>query len=159
MAGWGYTAVNTVTLSYMEMESGMVYGTIPPNASDIAQGMIIEAEGSKVTIKNYDFLSNQYILKRGHLMLQKVFHIQMNADKSSAPSFDASAKVNVSEITDSSAKIEFDQAKVSENTVGDIVHSYKYDFINKATNEVDKSFKTWSNYYLLPMPKNYKPDS
>ena len=74
----GYTAVNTVTLSYMEMESGMVYGTIPPNASDIAQGMIIEAEGSKVTIKNYDFLSNQYILKRGHLMLQKVFHIQMN---------------------------------------------------------------------------------
>ncbi|MEI3336346.1 MAG: LamG-like jellyroll fold domain-containing protein [Clostridium sp.] len=149
----GYTAVNTVTLSYMEMESGMVYGTIPPNASDIAQGMIIEAEGSKVTIKNYDFLSNQYIPQTWTFdVTESLPYTNERADKSSAPSFDASAKVNVSEITDSSAKIEFDQAKVSENTVGDIVHSYKYDFINKATNEVDKSFKTWSNYYLLPMP-------
>lgn len=149
----GYTAVNTVTLSYMEMESGMVYGTIPPNASDIAQGMIIEAEGSKVTIKNYDFLSNQYIPQTWTFdVTESLPYTNERADKSSAPSFDASAKMNVSEITDSSAKIEFDQAKVSENTVGDIVHSYKYDFINKATNEVDKSFKTWSNYYLLPMP-------
>lgn len=149
----GYTAINTVTLSYMEMESGMVYGTIPPNASDIAEGMIIEAEGSKVTIKNYDFLSNQYIPQTWIFdVTENLPYTNERANRSTAPSFDDSAKIDISEITDSSIKVEFNQAKVSENTVGDIVHSYKYDFINKETNEVDRTFKTWSNYYLLPMP-------
>ena len=116
--------------------------------------MIIEAEGSKVTIKNYDFISDQYIPQTWTFdVTEELPYTNARADKSSAPYFDDAASIKVSEVTDTSAKVEFDQATVSENTVGDIVHSYKYEFINKATNEVDRTFRTWSNYYLLPMPE------
>ncbi|MGL4108441.1 LamG-like jellyroll fold domain-containing protein [Clostridium sp. LP20] len=149
----GYTAVNTATLSYMEMETGMIYGSIPPDGNQIAQGMLIEAKGSEVTIKNYDFLSGSWIPQTWTFdITKKLPYTNERAAKTEPPVFDASAKVSVSNITEDSAKITFDQAKVVENTVGDIVHSYRYDFINKKTGKVDRSFKTWSEYYLQPMP-------
>ena len=46
-----FTAVNTVSLSYFEMESGYNNGsTIPKEADKCEQGMLISVEDSKVTI-------------------------------------------------------------------------------------------------------------
>lgn len=149
----GYTAVNTVTLSYMEMETGMIYGSIPPNASQIAQGLVVEANGSTVTIKNYDFLADQWIPQTWTFDVTETLPYTDTREASAkAPYFTEDAQVTVSEITDESAKVEFPQAKAAENNVGDIVHSYRYDFVNKLTGEVDKTFKTWSEYYFQPMP-------
>lgn len=150
----GYTAVNTVTLSYMEMETGMIYGSVPPNAKQMAQGLVVEVDGSEVSIKNYDFLANDWIDQTWSFDVTKVLpYTKDRAEKTEAPTFSNDDKVTVSDITDSSAMITFDQAEVFENTVGDLVHSYRYDFIDKKTNKVDKSFKTWSNYYIKPMPE------
>lgn len=152
----GYTAVNTVTLSYMEMETGMIYGSIPPNASQIAQGLVVEASGSKVTIKNYDFLAGQWIPQTWTFdIADRQNFPYTNARKESAqpPYFEEGAQVTVSEVTDDSAKITFPQAKTAENQVGDIVHSYRYDFVNTVTGKVDQTFKTWSEYYYNPMPE------
>lgn len=149
----GYTAVNTVTLSYMEMEKGMIYGSVPPNASQIAQGLVVEAQGSKVTIKNYDFLAGQWIPQTWTFdVAEQLPYTDEREANAQAPYFEEDAVVTVSEIKDDSAKIEFTQAKVPENNVGDIVHSYRYDFVNIKTGEVVKTFKTWSDYYLQPMP-------
>lgn len=150
----GYTAVNTVTLSYMEMETGMIYGSIPPNASQIAQGLVVEADGSRVTIKNYDFLADQWIPQTWTFDVKDTLpYTDDRQENAKAPYFDEDAKLTVSNVTDDSADLTFTQAKVAENNVGDIVHSYRYDFINTKTGNVDKTFKTWSNYYLLPMPE------
>lgn len=152
----GYTAVNTVTLSYMEMETGMIYGTVPPNASQIAQGLVVEAEGSRVTIKNYDFLADQWIPQTWTFDIadRENFPYTDEREKSAeAPYFEEGAKVTVSDVKDDSAVVSFPQAKVSENNVGDIVHSYRYDFVDTKTGKVEKSFKTWSEYYFNPMPE------
>lgn len=150
----GYTAVNTVTLSYMEMETGMIYGSVPPNASQIAQGLVVEASGSRVTIKNYDFLADKWIPQTWTFDVNETLpYTDERAESAKAPYFEEGAALTVSEIKDDSARLTFDQAKVPENNVGDLVHSYKYEFINTDTQTVVKTFKTWSNYYLQPMPE------
>lgn len=150
----GYTAVNTVTLSYMELETGMIYGSIPPNANNVAQGLEVTVDGSVVTIKNYDFIADQYLDQTWTFDITKELpYTEERKAGAVAPEFDDTDKVTVSEITDNSAKIEFDQASVPENSVGDVVHSYKYDFINKATGKVAKTFRTFSEYYFTPMPE------
>ncbi|MGL5084156.1 MAG: hypothetical protein ACRC68_00255, partial [Clostridium sp.] len=45
-----------------------------------------------------------------------------------------------------------DKAKINKS-LGDnqdnIVHSYKYDFINKKTGKIEKTYKIWSEFYFL----------
>lgn len=150
----GYTAVNTVTLSYMEMESGMIYGSVPPNASQIAQGLVVEANGSRVTIKNYDFLADKWIPQTWTFDVTETLpYTDERAESAQEPYFADDAQLMVSEVGENSVKLTFDQAEVAENNVGDIVHSYRYDFINTQTQKVVKTFKTWSEYYLQPMPE------
>ena len=152
----GFTAVNTVTTSYLEMETGMVYGTVPPDARQQGnQGMLITADGSKVTIKNYDFVSGQYIPQTWTFDVSKPSEFPYTHARdlvAKAPVFPQNAAVRISDINDTGATVNFDQAVMEANNIGDIVHSYRYDFINKATGTVDLSFKTWSEYYVLPMP-------
>lgn len=149
----GYTAVNTVTLSYMEMETGMIYGSVPPNASQIAQGLVVEAEGSRVTIKNYDFLADQWIPQTWTFDVNDTLpYTDERKESAKAPYFAEDAQIQVENVTEDSAEVTFTQAEVSENQVGDIVHSYRYDIIDQKSGETVKTFKTWSDYYLQPMP-------
>lgn len=69
------------------------------------------------------------------------------------PVFDENNEIRLSNITEDFVAIGFDQASIPENTVGDIVHSYKYDFTDTKTGTVVKTFKTWSEYYFTPMPE------
>ena len=150
----GYTAVNTVTLSYMELETGMIYGSIPPNANNVAQGLEVSVDGSVVTIKNYDFIADEYLDQTWTFdVTKKLPYTDERKEKAVAPEFDETDKITLSDVSEDSVKIEFDQASVPENSVGDIVHSYRYDFIDKATGEVKKTFKTFSEYYFTPMPE------
>ena len=150
----GFTTVNVSSTFYLEMEAGMIYGTTPPDSSDIAQVSLVELDGSKVTITNRDLLSDQDISTWTFDVSKpdEFPYTSGRADVAKAPVFPDSAEIRVSEITDTSAMINFDQARVDPSGVGDIVHSYRYDFINKATESVDLTFKTWSEYYVLPMP-------
>ena len=150
----GYTAVNTVTLSYMELETGMIYGSIPPNANNVAQGLEVTVDGSVVTIKNYDFIADEYLDQTWKFDITKERpYTEKRKEGAVAPEFDVTDKITLSDVAEDSVKIEFDQASVPENSVGDIVHSYRYDFVDKATNEVAKTFKTFSEYYFTPMPE------
>ncbi|HWQ71783.1 MAG TPA: metallophosphoesterase [Desulfitobacteriaceae bacterium] len=152
----GFTAVNTVTTSYLEMETGMVYGTIPPDGSRQGnKGMIVEANGSVVTIKNYDFVSDRYIPQTWVFDVSQPSQFPYTHARDTvakAPVFPAGAAVRISDITKNTATVNFDQAVMEANNIGDIVHSYRYNFVNKATGQVDLSFKTWSEFYVLPMP-------
>ena len=155
----GFTAINTATLYYFELEPGMVYGSVPPDSRNAMQGMIVDVADNTVTVKNYDFFSDRWIeqtwtfataskLENANLPYTTAKR-QPNAVR---PQFAAEAQIAVSSISENSATVTFDQAFVPANTVGDIVHSYRYDFVNKATGRIEASFKTWSEYYFLPMP-------
>ena len=148
----GFTAVNTVTTSYFELESGMIYGTVPPKASQAAQGMVIEVEGSQVTIKNWDFLSKTWIDQTWSFDVTRPLPYTDAArrPRAVAPVFGDDAGIRVFNIRDSRVNIEFDQARIPANDVQDIVHSYRYEFVDEGTGRIDANFATWSDYYFLP---------
>ncbi|MGL5084200.1 MAG: hypothetical protein ACRC68_00490, partial [Clostridium sp.] len=153
-----FTALNTSTISYFELEKGMMYGTIPPNADNAYQMMVLDVDGTKVSIKKLDLLSGKYIgedwVFDTALGKEGFKYTDARSLESDTPYFEANAGVRLADINDTGATITIDQAKINDK-LGDnhdqIVHSYKYDFINKKTGKVEKSYKIWSEYYFLPM--------
>jgi hypothetical protein len=151
----GFTAVNVPTLTYLWMEPGMVYGEVPPDAHDFAGVTYVEVEGTKVTIKNYDLLAEQYVPQTWTFDTSKPDEFPYTAARDAAakaPVFPATAAVRVSEITDTTVTLSFDQAVMQANGIGDIVDNYRYDFVERATGNVLRTFKTWSEFYQLPRP-------
>lgn len=153
-----FTALNTSTISYFELETGMMYGSIPPNANNSNQMMVLDVDGTKVRIKKLDLLSGKYIgedwVFDTALGKEGFKYTDARSTDSESPYFESNAAVKVSDANDTGATITIDQAKINDK-LGDnqdqIVHSYKYDFTNKKTGKVEKSYKIWSEYYFLPM--------
>lgn len=153
-----FTAINTSTNSYFELESGMMYGTIPPNANNASQIMVLDINGTSVRVRKLDLISGQYVGEDWVFDTSKgkdgFKYTDKRIEASPQPYFEEHASVNVRDIKDNSCTITINQAKIND-ILGDnndeIVNSYKYDFINKKTGRVDKSYKIWSEYYFLPM--------
>jgi hypothetical protein len=153
----GYTAINTVTLKYFEMETGMIYGSVPPNSGNAAQGLLVTADGSNVTVKNYDFISHEWIEQTWSFDAtpgaERPYTAASRVSQAVAPEFDEDAEISVTQIGETVARVSFPQAHIpAGGHKDDIVQSYKYDFINKTTGLTDVSFKTFSDYYFLPTP-------
>jgi predicted MPP superfamily phosphohydrolase len=151
-----FTAINTSTISYFELEPDMMYGSVPPHAEEAFQMMVVEVKGSTVKIKRLDLLSEQYIGENWIIDTSKgkagFKYIESRKDNSKKPYFDMN-DVRVSDLKDVSCKVKINQAKIKANgEEEDIIYSYKYDFINTGTGEIEKSYKISSEFYLLPMP-------
>ncbi|MDR1440117.1 MAG: metallophosphoesterase, partial [Clostridiales bacterium] len=152
----GYTAINTVTLKYFEMESGMIYGSVPPNSGNAAQGLLVTASGSGVTIQNYDFISGEWIDQTWTFDVTQPLPYTSENRKAQAvaPVFAQDARISVTQIGETGARVDFPQARIPESGAdGDIVTAYRYDFANKGTGAIDASFRTFSESYFLPMPQ------
>lgn len=152
-----FTSINTSTTSYFELETGMMYGTIPPKANRACQMMVIEVTGTDVRIKKLDLSSGEYIGKDWIINTaegkNKFKYIGSRAQKSVAPYFEENGKVIINKIKSDSCVVTLNQAKVNDMAdewIDDIVHSYKFDFIDKKTGEISNSFKVWSEFYILP---------
>lgn len=153
-----FTAINTSTTSYFELESGMKYGTIPPNAGDAYQMMVLDVTGTQVRVRKLDLLSGKYIGEDWVFDTAKgkegFTYTDDRANTSKLPYFSSEAAVKASNIDESGCTLTIDQADI-DDPIGDnndeIVHSYRFDFINKATGEIDSSQKIWSEFYFLPM--------
>ncbi|MDR2088081.1 MAG: metallophosphoesterase, partial [Clostridiales Family XIII bacterium] len=152
----GYTAINTVTLKYFEVESGMIYGSRPPNNGNAAQGLLVTADGSEVTVQNYDFISDSWIEQTWNFDAapgaERPYTAATRSAQGVAPVFDEDAEIKVTQVGETVARVDFTQAHIPANGhPDDVVHSYKYDFVNKSTGLTDLTFKTFSEYYFLPM--------
>lgn len=55
----GFTAINTQSLSYTELEVGKENGTIPPNADATPMGYIMTIKSDKVEIARYEFVNGE----------------------------------------------------------------------------------------------------
>ncbi|MDR0443438.1 MAG: metallophosphoesterase [Treponema sp.] len=176
----GFTAVNTATLNYLGMEAGYLgsnsNGTANYSLPKIAekavgQGMIVSVKGSKVIIENYDF-----DMSEGPTPLNNVaripqvwtFDVSNPADflythtkreeQKTAPVFDESKPADaglsgiiIRKIEKTAVEIEFPQAKIPDPNPGnEVVHSYRFDFINRQTGDIDRSARQWSDFMLTP---------
>ncbi|QYM63384.1 LamG-like jellyroll fold domain-containing protein [Microbacterium sp. Se5.02b] len=168
----GFTTVNAPPLAYYEFESGVVNSsptsrgndTTPDDAGDNRQTAIVEITGTVVTIKNYDLLADQWIDQTWTWDVAASvdetktyderfpFNNTLRASESAGPVWGSDAAVTVDEISGSKAMVSFPQATPAPNTVGDIVHKYRYQTVDLATGAEVNSFLQWSGFYNLPMP-------
>ncbi|TFC26584.1 metallophosphoesterase [Cryobacterium sp. TMT1-3] len=169
----GFTTVNAPPLAYYEFERGVVntdpYSKVtndstPDDGGDNRETAIVEVEGSVVTIKTYDLRANAWEDQvwtwdvaesiDDALPFEERFPLgDARADKTEAPMWPEGSAVEVSEIEPTEAMVTFNQAAVAPNEVGDIVHKYRYQVIDTATEQVVNTFTQWSGFYFMPMPE------
>ncbi|QAY72378.1 hypothetical protein ET445_02535 [Agromyces protaetiae] len=171
-SGKGFTTVNAPPLAYYEFESGVVNtsptsrsnDTTPDDAGDNRQTAIVEITGSKVTIKNYDLLADQWIDQTWSWDVADSIDTTKSYDErfplnnthraslSSAPVWPAGSALTVNGIGDDKAMVAFPQAVPAPNPVQDIVHKYRYTTVDVASGQTVNTFLQWSGFYNLPMP-------
>jgi len=156
-----------------DSEDGTTNRTYPKVANAAyGQGLIVAVKGSKVTIENYDFDYCEGEAKRqGTVREAQTWEWDVTkpaefpytkakrATQATAPVFDASAaasaavtgKIRFSTITNTSVVVDFDQAVMpAPNPGNEVVHSYRFEFRNKANNSVTRTAYQWSDFMLTP---------
>lgn len=172
----GFTSVNVPSLYYMSIgvtrylnSEDSVYSKIAKRQA--GQGLIVSVKGSKVIIENFDFDFSE-----GSTPLENVvkipqtweFDVSQHADfpysntkrstQKTAPVFDETKPTNeslgmitIKQIKDTSIEVEFPQAKIPGPNLGnEVVHSYRFDFINRQTGAISLSTKRLSDFMLTP---------
>ncbi len=155
-----FTSVNTGTLSYFELESGMYYGTVPPGAENAAQFHIVEVDADyHVRIMPFNILTGDFFRSPGSGSdEQLIYYVNTPSDRSSytytsarytnadKPVFPSDAAVNFSDITSSGATVTFTQA-----TDGECMNNYDV-AVKDSLGRTVKNMKFWSEFYFEPTP-------
>lgn len=155
----GFTTVNAPPLDYFEMERGVDNDTTPNDAGNNAQTSIVEVRGSVVTVKNYDLQAGQWIDQTWKWDVEEAVrnpgslpYTDRRADRTAGPAWSAGSAVSVTGVKETTAQVSFPQAVPAANDVQDIVHTYRYQVLDKATGATVADFKQWSGFYILPLP-------
>jgi len=161
----GFTAVNTVTTYYFELERGLVgnnrnatgTSTMAKGDGIAMQGLVVEVEDSVVTIKNYDFLSEEWIDQTWTFDVTKELpYTNKRAEKAQKPIFSDDAVISVSNKQATEVTVTFDVASLPEaSEVGEIIHHYSYTIRNMDTGVLLRSFRQWSDFMFLPVRETY----
>ncbi|MGL5378361.1 metallophosphoesterase [Clostridium sp.] len=155
-----FTSIGTSAISYTELEPGKINGSVPPNASDFSQGMILRVSEDKVDIERLDFHNDEVIKENWTVELpsskENFKYTDERSEERNKPFFRADANITASNINEDSASITFDQGEHE-----DFVHSYKIDAVNKSTGAVEKSVLAFSEFYFgsnMPNSLSFKID-
>lgn len=151
-----FTSLGTGTLSYFELdEFDKIYSTIPTNKDKAAQMLIVEVdEQNRVRIYPYDVLSGNffpYVWEIDNPSDPSTFKYTGERYKTTAaPYFNDGDVPMISDITDTSFRVDFKQANPAE---GDkYVNSYDI-IVKNAENEIIRQYSIWSEYYFYDMPE------
>lgn len=151
-----FTCFGTGTLSYFELdEFDKVDGTRPKNGNQAAQMLIVEADAqNRVRVYPYDILTGNFFPKVWKIDVPSDPETYLYTDakryeEAQPPYFAPDAEINVTDITDSTAKIIFSQAK---DDVEGYVNSYDLILRRKSDNVIISQKSIWSDYYLYNMP-------
>ena len=156
-----FTALNTGTLAYIELEYGMTDGTVPAGAFDAQQFYIVEADANNsVVILPYDLAADDFFRTPSNTddpEKQLVYYIENPADpasfrytaeertaRSSAPYFGEGAAVSVEHIDYTGAAITIPQA-FDDSCV------YSYTLELTGSDGSTHTYKYFSGYYYEPM--------
>jgi hypothetical protein len=135
------------------------------------QGLIVSVKGSKVSIENFDFDFYEGPRSLGDVV--KIpqtweFDVSRPMDfpytnairntQKTAPMFDETKPadadligITIRKIESTTVEVKFPQAKIPLPNYGnEVVHSYRFDFINQQTGVIDRTAKQWSDFMLTP---------
>ena len=156
-----FTSLGTGTLSYFELdEFDKIYSTIPTNKEKAAQMLIVEVdEQNRVRVYPYDVLSGNFF--------PYVWEIDTPSDPTTfkytgerykttaAPYFNDGDVPMISDVTDTSFRVDFKQANPAE--CDKYVNSYDI-IVKNAENDIIRQYSIWSEYYFYDMPETLGVD-
>lgn len=155
-----YTTLGTGTLSYFEMNSGMSYGTVPPNAGQAAQFYIMEVdENNRVRVLPFNILTGNFFTRQneGKPDEQLIWYIPSPSDPdtftytrdrwtdSAPPYFDENAEIT-GKVTANGSRAAFTFSQAHDD---ECVYSYKLELKSEG---YSFSYSVFSEYYFEPMP-------
>jgi hypothetical protein len=167
----GFIAVNTSALCQFELEHGYVGNSpdtrstslLPKDNNNVSPGMLVSVNGSKVEIKNYDFISDQFTGQTWTFdVTQPMPYTNARAQKAQKPVFDGQSgiavkgRIALSDIKSHTVTVTFPQACLPvPNEVNEVVHSYRFDVYDSATGAPVHSALQWSDFIHTPMQPAY----
>lgn len=151
----GYTVINTQSVSYTELESGKVNGTIPPDASATPMGYIMTVSDSEVQLLRMNFATgneeksdNRWTLTQP---MRKENFAYTDAVKTAANTAPEINDTSYEIITENGVK----NIKFAQGNDDDFVHSYKVVIENFGTlyyfSDFYNGIEDMSNYYTIPL--------
>lgn len=148
-----FTSVNDGSTTYSEVEPNIVNAGIHPEKyAYVTEGVIVNVdENMNVEMERWDTYRNEEILPRWNINAPHngTNFAYKGRTGGTAPVFNASAGVTVSDITTQSCKVTFPQA-----TDDEVVHRYKIEIVQE--NTVIATFSKFSEYYLnSQMPESF----
>lgn len=149
-----FTSCGTGSFTYFELdEFDKIYGTIPPDANNCAQFLIVEADDrNRVRILPYDVLSESffpYVWKIDTPSNPESFIYTDERYKTEVrPYFDENQTIDINKAEDG-VVFSFKQAHIDEDYIDD----YLIRIRRKRDGAVVKQLCIWSSYYIQPMPE------
>lgn len=149
-----FTSINDGSVTYSEVENGIVSEGIHPEAYDnVTEGLIITVDKqSNVNLQRWDTYNNEEILPAWNIRAPhdgKNF-AYANRTGGEAPRFTAGASVKVTDIQTESCRVSFPEAKDDE-----VVHRYLVEIVT-SQGEVANSTSQFSGYFLnSKKPKSF----
>lgn len=168
-----FTSFGCGTLSYVELEDGMTYGSVPPGAEQCSQFYIVEVYAdNSVAVMPFNILTGDFFTDpSSYSDEQLIYYITNPSDRSGfsytnaryttadTPVWPQGAKAEFSGITAGGATVTFPQALDGEE-----IHNYRV--VLKKGSAVAGTYKFFSEYYFEPMPEtaawtftDLKPDT
>jgi hypothetical protein len=168
-----FTSFGCGTLHYVELEDGMTYGSVPPNATETAQFYIVEVYAdNSVAVLPFNILTGDFFrISSSYSDEQLIYYITNPSDRSGftytngrytkadIPVWPQDAKAEFAAINSTGATLTFTQALDGEG-----VHHYSVAL--KKNGFRIKTVKFWSEFYFEPMPatmswtfEDLKPDT
>lgn len=154
-----FTSFGCGTLSYVELEDGMNYGSVPPGAEETAQFYIVEVYAdNSVAVKPFNIMTGDFFsVPSSYSNAQLIYYITNPSDRSGfsytngryttadTPVWPQGAKAEFSGITSTGATVTFTQALDGEEI-------HHYDVVLKKDGCKVDTYKFWSGFYFEPMP-------
>ncbi len=149
-----FTSLGTGTLSYFELdEFDKIYGTVPPNKSEAAQMLIVEADAEmRVRIYPYDIITSNFFPMTWKIDsawdTDSYLYTDARYKTDVAPYFEDNAKAVISDVKADGFKVTFDQAKTDDFYVN------SYNIKVKTEDGITvRNASIWSEYYFYNMPE------
>lgn len=174
-AGGGFTTVNAPPLAYYEMEDGVIGAdshtndSTPDDAGNNRETAIVEVDGSKVTITNYDLQADMWeptvwewdvadSLDESATFEERFPLGDARANHTAGPVWQDDDEILVTAIGETTAQVDWTQAEPAPNDVHDIVQKYLVEVVDSGTQQTVLSFQRWSRYYVMPLPETVGHD-
>ena len=162
-----FTVLNTATINYSGLNNdGMTQNSYNGNAQQTEHGLLIDVNGSELTVDRYSFNDMTIDTATGTVsgnavklgetwqwdacdITDRPYAYDSRYENANAPEFGAGASVTISSITDTSVKVVIPAASIeAPSGFSDLIEGYVVEACNPTSGEVEATGRVATSYHV-----------